>query len=208
MASPPRAVDKNGNVSAEFINWDPATTQDGCTPAVAAPGPAAVISAQLLSHKPPKSARGEFDRGMQALRNRRNDQAVAHLAEAARLDPNFMEAEGQQGVVYAQMGQPLLALDHFERALVLDPASHVLWSNKAAVLVALSRPAEAEQASRRAVRLAPLSIEGNYLLGVALFIQGKFTREAADDLAMAAAKYPRAREILAQIQAYLAPGDH
>jgi predicted Zn-dependent protease len=68
----------------------------------------------------------------------------------------------------------------------------------------LSRWEEAEQAGRRAVQLDPKSIDGNYMLGIALMKQGKITPETAARLAMEVKKHPRAGAFLAEVQAELA----
>jgi tetratricopeptide (TPR) repeat protein len=120
------------------------------------------------------------------------------------LDSNFVEALAELGVVYAKSGQPELALDCFTRAAVLEPNSSLFHSNKASALVILNRPQQAEQAARRAVQLDRNSIEANYMLGVALVMQEKIAPEAAAHLSIAADKYPRARALLAEVQAYLA----
>jgi tetratricopeptide (TPR) repeat protein len=89
------------------------------------------------------------------------------------------------GVLYAKTDRPEEALDQYERALELEPNLAVLHSNKAAALVMLGRWEEAEQAGRRAVQLDPGSIDGNYMLGIAMMNQGKITPETAAHLAIA-----------------------
>ena len=88
---------------------------------------------------------------------------------------------------------------------------------KAAVLMTLNRPAEAEQAARRALQLSPGLIEAHYLIGAALVVQEKVTplnwltplnrlrlAEAAEHLRIAACKLPQAQPFLAAAQAQLA----
>jgi tetratricopeptide (TPR) repeat protein len=124
---------------------------------------------------------------------------VLHLAEAARLDPNYLEAQAQLGVVYVQTGRASEALDCFERALAIEPNSAALNITKAGALLMLGRSQEAEQAARRALQLAPASIEASYILGMALFDQGQ-TARAVEQLAVAAEKFPHAGEVLRSIQ--------
>ncbi|HSP68783.1 MAG TPA: tetratricopeptide repeat protein [Bryobacteraceae bacterium] len=166
--------------------------------------PSGAVSARTLGHKNSKAAGKEFDRGVQAWNKGQNDQALLHLAEAVRLDPGFVEARTDLGIVYAKMGRPEQALNQYERALVLEPNLAVLHSNKAAALVMLSRWEEAERAARRGVQFDPSSIDANYMLGVALVMQNKITPEAAGHLSVAADKYPRARSLLAEVRADLA----
>jgi cytochrome c-type biogenesis protein CcmH/NrfG len=67
----------------------------------------------------------------------------------------------------------------------------------------LKGPAEAESSARRALQLDPRSIEANFMLGLALLAQKKFTPEAAAHLAVAAPRYPRARPLLTSLEAEL-----
>jgi tetratricopeptide (TPR) repeat protein len=199
---PPRAISERTE-PPEFLNLN-RDRQGDCTPAIGVGRPGGV-SVRRLAHKPPNKARKEFHLGIQDWQKGRSDQALLHLSEAARLDPDYMEAQAELGAVYAQTGRASQALDHFERALALEPDLGVLYTGKAGTLVMLDRPKEAEQAARRAVQLAPASIEANYMLGIALYMQGETPREAAEHLAVAAGKFPRAREVLQLIQQQPAP---
>jgi tetratricopeptide (TPR) repeat protein len=162
-----------------------------------------VVSARTLTHKPSQSARKEFDRGVQAEQRGQNSEAIRHFTQAVRLDPNYVEAEADLGLTYSKSGQGEAAINVFDRALALEPNWALLSGAKASALVMLSRWEEAEQAARRAVRLNPSSIESNYMLGLALLMQGKITPETARSLEMAASQYPKAREHLAEVQAKL-----
>jgi tetratricopeptide (TPR) repeat protein len=189
-----------------------------CPPAAQvhlAPG---VVSAQALAHKPPKAARKELDRGLQAWHKGRNGEALHYLTDAVRLDSGFVEAHIRLGAFYDDIDQPALALGQFNRALALEPQSSAATLAKAAVLMTLNRPAEAEQAARRALQLSPGLIEAHYLIGAALVVQEaalvvqeKVTplnrlhlAEAAEHLRIAASKLPQAQPFLAAAQAQLA----
>jgi tetratricopeptide (TPR) repeat protein len=160
------------------------------------------VSMQSLAHKVPKAARKELDKGLQAWLKGRSAEAVAHLAQAATLDPDSVEAQADLGVAYAALGNLSQALDRAERAIALEPRFHVLHENKAAVLMMLNRLEEAEQAARKALSLSPESIDANYTLGMALIMRGKLTVEALDSLERAAKKDDRARKALESVQSY------
>jgi tetratricopeptide (TPR) repeat protein len=162
----------------------------------------AAVSARSLAHRVPKTARKELDKGVQAWRKGRTAEAVVHLAQAAMIDPDSVEAQADLGVAYATSGDLSQALDRDERALELEPNFHVLHENKAAVLMLLNRLEEAEQAARKALSLAPESIDANYTLGMALIMRGKLTPEALDSLKRAAKKDDRARKALEWVQNY------
>jgi hypothetical protein len=114
-----------------------------------------------------------------------------------------VEARTDLGIVYAKTGEANEALDQYEQALMLEPNVAVLHSNKAAALVMLGRWEEAEQAARFALQLDPESIDANYMLGIAMMMQGNITPETAAHLAIAAKKHPKARAFLAKVQADL-----
>ena len=162
------------------------------------------VSARTLTHKHSKAAGKALKQGVRAWNKGQNDQALHYFSEAARLDPDSVEALTDLGAAYAKTGRAVEALEQYERALALEPNVAAVHSNKAAALVMLSRWEEAEQAARRAVQLDPESIDANYMLGIALMKQGKITPETAARLAVAAKKNPRARAFLAEVQAYLA----
>ena len=182
----------------------PGTKDPACGPNILASPPRGGISARTLAHKPSKAAVEAFNRAAQAWNKGQNDQALLYLGEAVRLDPGFVEARTNLGALYAKTNRPKEALDEYEQALALEPNLAILHSNKAAALVMLSRWEEAEQAGRRAVQLDPKSIDGNYMLGIALMKQGKITPETAARLAMEVKKHPRAGAFLAEVQAELA----
>jgi tetratricopeptide (TPR) repeat protein len=162
------------------------------------------VSARTLAHKRSKAAVQAFSRGVRAWDKGQYNEALHLFSEAVRLDPGYTQARVNLGAVYAKTGLPEQALNQYEQALMLEPNVPVLHSNKAAALVMLSRWEEAEQSARRALQLDPESIDGHYMLGIALMKQGKITPETAAHLAIAAKKHPRARAYLAEVQAYLA----
>jgi tetratricopeptide (TPR) repeat protein len=185
----------------DYKSLDPA----GCIEiAPKRPLAAGVVSARALAHKPSKSARNEYDRGVRAQQKGQYIEAIRHFTEAVRLDPNYVEAEADLGMLYSISGRPEAAIEVFDRALAIEPNWALLSGVKASALVMLSRWEEAEQSARRALKLNPRSIESSYMLGLALLMQGKITPETARSLEMAASQYPKAREHLAEVQAKLA----
>jgi len=122
----------------------------------------------------------------QAWHKQQSQEAAGHLRDAIRIDPAFVEAQAELGAVYAKTGQPVLALELFQDALAAEPNWALLQSNAAVVLLMLNRSAEAENAARRAVRLDAASVEANYILGIAMLMQGRTTAEAAKYLSFAA----------------------
>ena len=175
-----------------------------CGSSILVSPPRGGVSARTLAHKPSKAAVTAFKRGVRAWDKGQYDQALRYLTEAVRLDPDFVDARVDLGTVYAKTFRPEEALEQYGLALAVDPNLAVLHSYKAASLVMLSRWEEAEPTARRALQLDPESIDANYVLGIAMMMQGKITPETATHLAIAAKTYPRARAPLAEVQAQLA----
>lgn len=199
------------NLSAEcgdVLPEHPQYVVGQCTPAIQVHPAQGVVSAQSLMHKPLKAARTELDRGLQAWRKGRKEEALDHLTDAVRLDSGFVEAQIRLGAFYGDTGQPGLALYYFNRALLLEPQSSYATLGKAAALLTLNRSAESEQEARRALQLSPGLIEAHYLLGAALLMQEKMTPEATEHLKIAAPKLPQARAFLTALQARLAESQH
>jgi Tfp pilus assembly protein PilF len=196
-AGRPHVVALEGTIPVESREGDPGL----CDPPAKAPG--GLVSARSFTHKVPKAATKEFDRGVHAWTKGENEPAAQHLAEAVRLDPGFVEARIDLAIVYAKLGQSEEALEQYDRALELEPNVAMLHGNKAAALVMISRWEEAEAEARTALRLDPNSIDAHYMLGVALFKQAKINAETESHLAIAAKKYERARPYLVATRAEL-----
>ncbi len=81
--------------------------------------------------------------------------ADASFTRAVELDPSFDAAFNARGLVRMQVSGPGAALPDFERACVLNPASHLFEFNRGSALAGLGRKAEAAKAFERAVRLKP-----------------------------------------------------
>ena len=165
--------------------------------------PGGVISAHALGFKPLKAARKNFDQGMRALNKGLNTEAMDHFREAVRLDPGYVQPHVQTGILQAQAGQPMLALESFLRALEIEPDADFLEFNVALTLLVLHRAAEAEQYARRVARRSPSFVDAQYVLGLALVMQDKLTPEAVEALRLAAEQHSPAREVLAWVEGKL-----
>ncbi len=84
-------------------------------------------------------------------------ETAKYLAQAAR-SPDDPRAHNNLGVIYARQGNPREAIEHFDRALRLDPNHLHACMNKGSALVALGRYCEALGVFDRVLRAAP----GNY----------------------------------------------
>jgi len=157
------------------------------------------VSAQKLQHKVPSKARKEFEKGIEAAHKKDSGAAIEHLTKATEIDPGFMEAYNNLGVQYLRAYEYDSAMTQFQRATELDPGDPAPQVNLAASLVILERPAEAETAARKAIRLDASSASARYFLGLALLHQQKNTSEALDNLQRASGTLPRARLAIAEV---------
>ena len=81
-------------------------------------------------------------------------ETARYLAEATR-SPDDPRAHNNVGVIYARQGNPREAIEHFERALQLDPNHLRANMNKGSALVALGRDREALDVFDRVIRTDP-----------------------------------------------------
>jgi tetratricopeptide (TPR) repeat protein len=175
--------------------WAPCTNQ--------AMTPSGVISARALGRIPGKAAQKEFNRGMGAVNKGLNTEALEYFEKAVRLDPSYVQPYVQSGIVRAKADQPLLALQSFLTALALEPDADFLQFNVAYTLFMLRRPSEAEVFARRVARRSPWFADAQYVLGVALVMQGKLIPEAVAALRVAGVQHTEAREMLVWVEGKL-----
>jgi Flp pilus assembly protein TadD len=157
---------------AEYKTPPDAAILASAEPLRATPGPPSAISVQRLRHHPPKTARKAFALGVTAQRKSRHTEAIKYFTTAVSLDPLYVEARAQLGVLYARTGEVSKAMEQFEQGLELDPNSSMLHFSRAWALLSLGGAAEAESEARRVLALNPQDVAAQNLLGLALRGQG------------------------------------
>jgi tetratricopeptide (TPR) repeat protein len=162
------------------------------------PAKAGTVSIQRLAHKVPKEARKDFERAEKAAENGDTDKSIEYLRKAVERDPEYFEALVNLGARLLRDNQPGEALTFFERAMRVDEANSILFSNTATALLMLNRAGEAERAARRSAELNPLNTRARYMLGLALLQQNKDIPEATENLQRICGEFPYARVALAQ----------
>jgi Flp pilus assembly protein TadD len=142
--------------------------------------PPASSAAELL--EPEQVAQGQFDMGLQFMRDRKFASAAEAFQKATELKPDFSEAFNNLGISLAQLGKQAgnpqqqanlyqSAADKFSKAAALKPdekVTLVLWSETLILLgdlpidprVRLACYQGAVEKSRRATELAPDDWEG------------------------------------------------
>jgi hypothetical protein len=97
------------------------------------------------------------DRGTQAFREKRYEDALKDFEESARLNPKSALFANNVGFAYFKLGRMQEAAAWFEKTLAIDAQRAVAYTNLGDALVALGRPADARQAYERYLELQPLS---------------------------------------------------
>lgn len=58
-----------------------------------------------------------------------NEKAIAHLEEALKTFAFEPELHRMAGLAYSNLGDHLMAIEHFKKALILEPSHHQTWWN-------------------------------------------------------------------------------
>lgn len=120
----------------------------------------------------PMSAHAHSTKGLALLEDGRSDEALVHLKESLRLDPDVAETYNRLGSVYSRRGDPAGALPYFVTALRLEPDHAWAHNNLALVLVQLGNPMEAIEHFEAALRFNPDFSDAHNNLGIVLAQQG------------------------------------
>jgi Flp pilus assembly protein TadD len=138
------------------------------------PGPA-LSALQEATRLDPTVALYANTLGVLLLQLRQVDAAIAWLARAVELDPQYGDAQLNHAVALAEAGRWEQAVEGYKRALRLPTLTtpHVAHQNLGVALHNLKRDAEAEQAIRFALSLEPQMVGAHYNLGLVLLALGR-----------------------------------
>ena len=109
----------------------------------------------------------------------KNQEALAPLLEAARLEPDDVQLQNNLGSILGSLGQFDEAIIHLREALRLRPDYFVACMNLASALAMQGDLPEAAEYFRQAVRLNPDSAEAHDKLGLVYAKQGNLMEAAA-----------------------------
>ena len=151
------------------------------------------VSVARLRHKIPSKAKKAFAEAQKRLEADDLTGSAGKLREAIALDPLYMEAHNNLGCRMLTIGRIDEAITSFQRAIEIDAHAPYAHSNLAVALLYQHRSAEAETAARVAIETDGGISKIRYVLGMALFNQRKFTREAAQSLRQSEDEFPNAR---------------
>jgi tetratricopeptide (TPR) repeat protein len=87
------------------------------------------------------------------------DRALAAFTEALAVDPSLARAHNGLGVIAAERRDYTTALEHWRRAVELDPRDYQTLFNLGDLLIKLGRPADARPYWQRYLDAAPAAAE-------------------------------------------------
>lgn len=107
------------------------------------------------------------------LRQKRNEDAMSHIAEALRIKPAYPEAHVNLATVLRRMGKNIDSEREYQIALQLQPANVDAHSGYGALLVSENRYTDALREFQAATALDPDYADGHYDLGRVMAATGR-----------------------------------
>ncbi|MCY6490492.1 MULTISPECIES: tetratricopeptide repeat protein [Leptolyngbya] len=101
----------------------------------------------------PSESDRAFERGLQQLRARNYENAIASFDQAIRLDPKFKEAYSGRGFAQLQSGQLAQAMESYNRILQIDPTAAIAYSGLALVRAKLGDDRQAKLDTEKSAAL-------------------------------------------------------
>ena len=127
-------------------------------------------------------ARDHLNKGVQAFKNARYEDAINHFQTAIELDPNYEPAKLYLATAYAYQVVPNLdtpdnlkiaqkALDGFHAVLEKDPNDLTALKQIASIDRNIKKLDEAKEYEKKVIAVAPNDAEANYTIGVVDWMQ-------------------------------------
>jgi len=159
------------------------------------------VSIQQLQHKIPPAAQKEFSKGVAASKKGNHQGAVDHFKKAVSIDPELADGYNNLGAAYTALGQPEQAAAAFQKAIDVVPDHRSALANLSVTLCKMQQYHEAELMARRALKLDSALLKIRFILAVSLAAQHRDNAEVLDNLQRAAAEFPKAHIVAANILA-------
>lgn len=162
--------------------------------------PGGPVSVYRLQHQFPKAAKKALQKANAANRKGNTTEATVWLTRALDADPDCAPALEQLGLFAMVRGEAAEAYRFLSRAAALDESDPVFQRNAAIASYAMNRAELAEGHARQALRLDPEDDRAHYVLALSLIRQQKDQQEAVRNLAAAQDTFPKAGQLLMQLQ--------
>ena len=137
-------------------------------------------------------ARAAYDRALSYLNDKQPAPAMTALQEAISVNPSSPVYRDTLGVVLLELGRPDMAVEHFKKAVELDPIYADAYFHLGTALAEARRWDDAVTAYKKALSLPTLTIpeSANQNLGLALYHLKRY-QEAEQTLRFAISLDPR-----------------
>jgi superkiller protein 3 len=137
-------------------------------------------------------ARAAYDRALSYLNEKQPEPAMTALQEAISVNPNQAVYRDTLGVVLLELGRPDMALEHFTKAVEIDPIYADAYFHMGTALAEARKWEEAVVAYKKALSLPTLTIpeSANQNLGLALYHLKRY-QEAEQTLRFAISLDPK-----------------
>jgi Flp pilus assembly protein TadD len=135
-----------------------------------------IVDLSEFNGRYPKKAVSYFEKGIDCLKKKKNDDAVKYLREAVELAPTFFEAHNQLGLAYQETGSLEDAEREFLTAHRLNSTNVQPLVNLTALYLNENHNEQAVKTSEEAVKANSTSASAFFSLGVALFKAAQLDR--------------------------------
>ena len=113
----------------------------------------------------PKSVRKEFDKGLEADRVGKRDDAIHHYQKAIQISPDFYYAHNNLGSDYLGRSDFAAARKEFERVVELNQSDATAYFNLSNTCMLMGQVPDADRFLEEGLRREPVSALGQFLLG-------------------------------------------
>jgi tetratricopeptide (TPR) repeat protein len=127
----------------------------------------------------PKKAVSYYEKGSNALQEKKYEEAVKYLRQAIELAPTFYDAHDQLGIAYRESGRPDDAEKEFIAAHELNSTGVTPLLNLTSLYLEENKPDRAVKTGEEAVKVNSHSAPAFFSLGVALYKAASLERAEA-----------------------------
>ena len=159
------------------------------------------VSIAQLGHKVPGKAHKEALLAQKDWKKENYEGCIKHLEKAITIDPDYLEARRNLGLVYVRLNRPQNVILAFQEVLKIDPRSADAYASVSVAEAQLNHLAESEAAARRGLSVDPANRRSRYMLGLLLAEQKKDDATALRYLKQSYVDFPSAHLVVAQVLA-------
>jgi hypothetical protein len=162
------------NVSKEFTLYRDLFNELAALP-LAPPAPLAVPLKkrdEIPSTRLQEKGEQEFLRGISYEKSGMYEEAMSAYVQALEINPDYMDAYVNLGLVYYRLGKYSKAVDAYKNALRINPANPSVCNKLGAAYVILGEYPLALDAFKQSIKIDPRSSDTHFNLGVAFILAG------------------------------------